>query len=528
MGNSPSATEMPMASNDAAMTGTKKAPGNREDRAKYVKKGSKVKADYETPVTKANSFEENRPPGLTETESTTDSSCSPDSSVVEEDVQYSQSASVSPSRLSITCVASGEVIDSGSSLPPPPSTHEKSMAGNQLEYQRLFHQGLSLERKGQLDAAMTIYNQNISLNETVAVGHFRLGVCRWKVGAYGESLNSLKIAGRLYRTAGVEPPNDDLAEVFLAMGRVYLSLGNHRKSKKTLKKAILCLEFDKQASGKVIASDRTKLLMGQILLSLGQVFESSGDFVMALGNFKDAVEIQREAVGNNHVDIASSLLSFGSLLEKTGDLDTALSCFEEAQHILHSHKSEECYVDESVALANIGWIHYLKGNCADALAAYEDSLKLQRSVLGKNHRNIASVLTQTGMVFMQIGRVEQALGVYKDALRIQRKTLGDVHEDTALTLSLSATAFARMKDYKRALQSLSQTLKIRKELLGDDHNLVAETHIHMGDMSKAVGRAPSAIIHYNEAKRIYLKQNLPGDQRITSIHTLIESAKSDL
>jgi tetratricopeptide (TPR) repeat protein len=341
---------------------------------------------------------------------------------------------------------------------------------------------------------------------SLAHSHYNLGVVQWKRGLYQQSLQELHSACTIYaHDDGVSPTRLDLARVYLATGKTYMSLGRRSRSKRNLTRALSVLVVDTSDQ-----EDGSRLL-AQVLNSLGQLHEASGDSATALNYFQDAIEMQRQTLGISHVDTAASLLSFGSILERSGDYQGALHVFREAFSIYQEH---EASVDMAVTLSNIAWVYYLLGQYEDSLAVNNDSLDGLRIALGPTHRNIASVQLQIGMVYMRQDKVGKAMDAFLSALHIQRLVLGDNHEDVASTLCLSGDAIQLTGRCEKAIQFVAHALEIRRKVFGRKHFLVASTLVQLGNLNYDFGRLAEAGELYNETLRVYEALGIPNESEL--------------
>jgi tetratricopeptide (TPR) repeat protein len=229
--------------------------------------------------------------------------------------------------------------------------------------------------------------------------------------------------------------HNEIIDVMLAMSKTYLSQGHRRLARKCSKQALHFLGTENGVLDSVHDGPKSKLILAKVLHSLGVIDKNSGNFKSSMRNFQKALSLQREVLDRNHVDIAGTLLSFGSLYEKLGRYPESQSYYVEALEIYRSqNENTSSTTDMGVALTSIGWIRYLSSDFNGALRVYQNAVAYLRLTLGSNHRNVASVLIQSGMAHFQQGNLKQALQVYNEALQIQREALGDNHEDVALSL----------------------------------------------------------------------------------------------
>mmetsp|Transcript_7387 Transcript_7387/g.8516 ORF Transcript_7387/g.8516 Transcript_7387/m.8516 type:complete len:169 (-) Transcript_7387:104-610(-) len=99
---------------------------------------------------------------------------------------------------------------------------------------------------------------------------------------------------------------------------------------------------------------------------------------------------------------------------------------------------------------------------------YRDALRVTKQVLGRSHRNIASILYNMGLVHLQCCQYDKASKMFKDTLRVQREALGDFHIDVALTLEVLGGIYERRRKIEKALQLYHKALRIRQTVSSND------------------------------------------------------------
>lgn len=371
-------------------------------------------------------------------------------------------------------------ISSSGSEPPVTVTFSVPSEANNILSDQLGLDGIMLEDQGKLDEARVAYEECFtrwstfekcfSRRSSFELGnfHYRIGVLHWKRCAYGESLQHLDHAIRIYGRDGTTPCSV-MAEVFIAKGRAHLSIGDHRSARKCFKHSVFFLKSPNQE-----LSTQAKQLFAKATHALGMTYEAIGKYERALEHCQAALALQRQVKREAGTDVATTLATFGSLYEKMGQYDLALSCLTEAYYIFLSNASNgSSPVDIGVVLANVGWIQFVRGNFVESLRVYEDALRFLRP-LGA-HRNVASVMIQIGMVYVQQGLNEQAVSLYKEALNIQRLVLRDDHEDVTIALSALSSAKESIGRQQEAVEIMVQERQIRRHTLGEIHSHVGET-----------------------------------------------------
>ena len=279
-----------------------------------------------------------------------------------------------------------------------------------------------------------------------------------------------------------------IGELLISKGRVYHSLGITRECKRWLKRAISILQEVKPEQGPSITtragSDPRKhphsanLLLAMAMVDMGRAFERSNRFHDAMTHYQHALHLQRCFLGDNHLHVATTLGCIGSIHIRYGYFGPSMSCYMESLRIYRLWMGDvpssafvslssprrprpqlsSSPVDIGVALASIGWIHYMCGDISGAMKASTDALTIVQGLLGAEHRNTASIQYQIGLIQIRQGRGKEASKMLKAALRTQLAVLGDDHEDVPLTLDAIATAYEQQHRWNKAITYLERVL----------------------------------------------------------------------
>ena len=173
------------------------------------------------------------------------------------------------------------------------------------------HRGHCFESQGRLEDALRCYQEcQQDAQLTVAASGrvmYKAGVVRWKLGQYNEALLELRQAcARITDCV-------DLAQVHLYLGKVHRSQGHRKQARRSYERAFTLLyrmgEEEMQHNGPA------QKVYVDVLQAYGSLPGLDFDFARQL--LLDALAIQYELVGDDHVDVASTLLCLGSLYEKS-------------------------------------------------------------------------------------------------------------------------------------------------------------------------------------------------------------------
>lgn len=399
-----------------------------------------------------------------------------------------------------------------------------------LSYQReaTFHQAETFEAQGRLSSALECFEKCLNWIDVgggtqldIATVYHKIGVIRWKMGAYEESLRVLTLSlDSFQQLFGCSVHNDVMimdcpegdahifAEILISFGRVFLSLGEHRKAWRHFERSVHILKCLENS----VSGFNTSFLpiLARALLGLGMVDEAVGRYSRAMNYFNESLRLQRASTGPSHLDIAATLTSMGGVEEKCGRYLEAMDRYSEALGMYRSDLRSSP-VDIAVTLTCVGWIHYIWGELGSAMQVYSDALGIMKAVLGDDHRNVASIMFQIGLIYSQEARYSEAIGIFKDVLVGQKKALGPEHLDVAITLDSISDAYDQTQQFDRAVAFLTRALRIRCNALGKRHLHVGMTLERLGLLHVKKGDMETAEMCYLDALRVYEAKKLGDD-----------------
>ncbi|XP_046854991.1 uncharacterized protein LOC124448023, partial [Xenia sp. Carnegie-2017] len=170
------------------------------------------------------------------------------------------------------------------------------------------------------------------------------------------------------------------------------------------------------------------------LMPHGNVFYETGNYDKAIEFHEKALEIQKQSLGPNHVDVAGSLNNLGNVYKDTGNYDKAIEFHEKALEIRKQSLGPN-HVDVATSLNNLGSVYRGTGNYDKAIEFHEKALEIRKQSLGPNHVDVAASLNNLGIVYIITGNYDKSIEYYEKALEIQKQSLGPNHVDVARSLN---------------------------------------------------------------------------------------------
>jgi tetratricopeptide (TPR) repeat protein len=134
------------------------------------------------------------------------------------------------------------------------------------------------------------------------------------------------------------------------------------------------------------------------------------------------------------------------------------------------------------------------GNTAQALQAAKEVLRFSEVLAAKNptneaqRHNVATGYLRYGDILRAAGEHSDAMDAYGSAFRIQETVLGPSHPDIAQTLNRKASLLTFLGRYAEAEPLQKQALNIRETAIGADHPYVARSLEDLADLYLLLAR----------------------------------------
>jgi tetratricopeptide (TPR) repeat protein len=110
-----------------------------------------------------------------------------------------------------------------------------------------------------------------------------------------------------------------------------------------------------------------------------------------------------------------------------------------------------------------------QGKYAEAEALNRQTLKLQETVLGKDHPDTLGSMNNLAISLRQQGKYGEAEALDQQTLKLQETVLGKDHPDTLRSMNNLAISLCQQGKYTEAEALDQQTLKLQETVLGKDH-----------------------------------------------------------
>jgi tetratricopeptide (TPR) repeat protein len=175
-----------------------------------------------------------------------------------------------------------------------------------------------------------------------------------------------------------------------------------------------------------------------------------------------ALSLSENALGREHVDVATDLSNLANLLREAG-----------------RHTEAERLIREALASLERGY--------------------------GRKHANVGAALSVLGLLLQQTGRPAEAEPLFHEALAIDENAFGRQDPKVAIDLSNLASLLSSIGRYAEAEPLLHEALAIDQKMLGLDHFYTAVDQLILARLCLDTNRAAEALPYAEAAHRTYEK-----------------------
>ena len=158
--------------------------------------------------------------------------------------------------------------------------------------------------------------------------------------------------------------------------------------------------------------------------------------------------------------------------------------------------------DEAYLLYQLGQLHYVMGHYDQTEPLLQEALTILEDMQGREHSEIASILSNLALVYVQQGKFDRAETLHQEAVAIHKKVQGAEHPETAAALNNLAQLYNEQEKYDCAEPLLREALAIDEKMLGRQHPETATVLNNLAQTYSGQGRNDEAAILLQQALAI--------------------------
>src|ERR1700722_368582 len=181
-----------------------------------------------------------------------------------------------------------------------------------------------------------------------------------------------------------------------------------------------------------------------------------------------------------HANITSQL---GRYYEALGRYEIALKLEEDALNVRQELLGRE-HPDTLTSMSNLAEVLSDQGQYEQAEEMHRQALGLRETVLGHEHPSTLTSMNNLAGGLSRQGKYDQAEEMHRQALRLRQRVLGKEHPHTLESMDNLAETLSYQGKYEQAEEMHQQTLRLRETVLGQEH---PDTLTSMSNLANVLG-----------------------------------------
>ena len=237
--------------------------------------------------------------------------------------------------------------------------------------------------------------------------------------------------------------------------------------------------------------DRRLTVKSDSLSQIGMEYANQGDYAKAIEYLTRCAEIEKSALGENHIFYGNTLNLISLCNYYQGYYDNAILFGKEALNIIEKTfgKKNSEYVTTLVNLANY---NYYLGYDSEAILIGKDALDIIDDIFSKDSSDYAIVLGYLANYYCGMGNYTEAIRLVSEALNIIEKTLGESNLSYALLLS-------NLAEYNSLAGNYSEAIRLCRAALNTNKNALVASYSYYATFLKKLSNYFCNLNSYDEA-----------------------------
>ena len=295
------------------------------------------------------------------------------------------------------------------------------------------------------------------------------------------------------------------AQMLDVVGQVYLRLGDYDEARRVFEEA---LTIRRQAVG----DDHVDV--AATLANLADALSGAGNYAAAVPPYRSALAIQRRKLGESHPATLETTYRLANTLHTAGDVRGAAPYFDAWTRAVLALPPER-KADRADQLVRLGQILLVRGDVPGAERAYREALTTRRAIYGERHPSVGDALHRLGTVLRTEGRLEESERALRDALELLRAAYPAGHVELRQAVRSLAITLQRQRRLDEAETLYREVLGMDQRLYGPDNVAVGNSLEDLAGVARQRGDHAAAEAYARDAVRVYLK-TLPPSSRLVA------------
>ncbi len=267
------------------------------------------------------------------------------------------------------------------------------------------------------------------------------------------------------------------------------------------------------------AGKRPPLVEASIRQTLGSVYTELGDYAKAIEHYEAALRVQREQLGESHLDTLRSLNGLATARWSGGETTLAEPLTRQGLEASQRTLGEKHPLTLQF-MQTRAFVVMLLGETSltEVEALFLRTLELHREVLGPDHPGTLRLIYGFGLGYIYHVQPAKAEPLLVDALDRSRRVLGEKHPTTMGLMVVLARNYEMLNQLEKAETMALRAVELHRSTLGEDHPLtmnsvcmLAYIYVMQPQFDQARPLTEQALIHSRRLpleKAVFLAGNL--------------------
>jgi serine/threonine protein kinase len=256
------------------------------------------------------------------------------------------------------------------------------------------------------------------------------------------------------------------------------------------------------------------------LRELGDALCDRGDLAQCEARLTAALDMQRELLGPDSLEIAPTIMAQAKLAQLRGDFDAAERLYNQSLEMYRAHGKERT-TDATSVMNELAGLYSYRGWHDRAATLYRAALDIDRQTLGNDHPQVGQHVHNLAVALHEQGKLDEAAPLYEESMQTLTRVLGEKHPQTIDAAANYGRFLQRRGELVRAEEVLSKVVELDRQARGPRHAFVAHDLVNLGMVRVDTQQLAQAEQDFRAALDIYAEA-LPAD------HPYVASALTGL
>ena len=237
------------------------------------------------------------------------------------------------------------------------------------------------------------------------------------------------------------------------------------------------------------------LVEAGVRATLARTYLNLGDLDVAEEQYRQAVRLMSEQLGDSNVQVLENLNGLVGVLYDKGEYDQAEAILIDVQ----GRAERTLPADHPVALTtldNLAEVLDAQGRVDEAISTSRRAVAAHQNALGRDHPDTLTAMNNLALMYEDQDRFDESEPLLIEVLEARRRVLGVENPDTLLSMASLGFHFVLTKRHDRAEELLRETVETGSGVLGLLHPWQLNHEMLLADLYRAIENYPEAEAMY--------------------------------